>query len=76
MRYYYAQEDDGTPCVVLVGVDPQGRDIVTGVVLELGWLCPPICGWETVLNADTQAGEATVSAGMVMEPSLHAGSGN
>jgi hypothetical protein len=44
IRYYYAQNNDGTPTVVLVGVDTKGQDIVTGALMEMSVLCPPFCG--------------------------------
>jgi hypothetical protein len=44
IRYYYAQMDDGTPTLVLVGVDGIGQDIQTGVIMEKISPCPPFCG--------------------------------
>lgn len=44
IRYYYAEKDDGTPTLVLVGVDKEGNDLVHGAVSELSWPCPPYCG--------------------------------
>jgi hypothetical protein len=43
IRYYYAQMDDGTPTLVLVGVDVKGQDIQTGVIMERISPCPPFC---------------------------------
>lgn len=50
LRYYYAQKDDGTPTIVLVGVDSTGSDLVQGVIAEEAMPCPPICGVESILN--------------------------
>ena len=47
IRYYYAQTDDGSPTVVLVGVDEAGTDIQTGEIMELSLFCPPYCGSAT-----------------------------
>jgi hypothetical protein len=44
IRYYYAQNDDGTPTIVIFGVDVKGTDIQTGVLLDVVWPCPPFCG--------------------------------
>ncbi|MGA7160860.1 MAG: hypothetical protein WBZ48_07650 [Bacteroidota bacterium] len=50
IRYYYAAKDDGTPTVVLVGVDSTGSDMVQGVIGEWGSPCPPICGSQNQLS--------------------------
>jgi len=44
IRYYYAQNDDGTPTIVVFGVDAKGVDIQTGVLLDIIIPCPPFCG--------------------------------
>lgn len=46
MRYYYAQQDGGTPALVLVGVDKDGKDMTGGFLAEMSRLCPPKCGDE------------------------------
>ena len=51
IRYYYAQQDDGTPALVLVGVDANGNDVTGGVVLEFGHNCPPFCSAANTLNS-------------------------
>jgi hypothetical protein len=43
IRYYYAQTDEGTPTLVLVGVDAIGQDIQTGSIMERTFPCPPYC---------------------------------
>jgi len=43
IRYYYAQTDEGTPTLVLVGVDAKGQDIQTGLIMERALPCPPWC---------------------------------
>ena len=43
IRYYYAQTDEGTPTLVLVGVDVKGQDIQTGLIMERISPCPPFC---------------------------------
>jgi hypothetical protein len=50
VRYYYAQKDDGTPTLVLVGVDGSGNDITVGILGEEAFPCPPYCGGPGKLN--------------------------
>jgi hypothetical protein len=44
MRYYFGQESNGRPVMVIVGVDEMGRDLYDGVVCERSAPCPPFCG--------------------------------
>jgi hypothetical protein len=44
MRYYFGQENNGRPVMVIVGVDEMGRDLYDGVVCERSAPCPPFCG--------------------------------
>jgi hypothetical protein len=44
MRYYFGQESNGRPVMVIVGVDEAGRDLYDGVVCERSSPCPPFCG--------------------------------
>jgi hypothetical protein len=50
IRYYYAKKDDGTPTIVLVGVDGGGNDMTSGVLGEETYPCPPVCGSPNQLN--------------------------
>jgi hypothetical protein len=50
IRYYYAAKDDGSPTLVLVGVDSTGDDMVQGVIAEYIWPCPPLCSSSNALN--------------------------
>jgi hypothetical protein len=43
IRFYYAQKDDGSPTLILVGVDAKGQDIQTGLLMERTIDCPPWC---------------------------------
>ncbi|HET6947705.1 MAG TPA: hypothetical protein VFJ45_07825 [bacterium] len=43
LRYYFGRNADGTPTLVLVGVDSTGDDMATGTVLEWSFPCPPFC---------------------------------
>jgi len=55
LRYYYAQQDHGTPAIVLVGVDHTGRDMTDGHIGEASWLCPPWCSEPNALNRGDEA---------------------
>lgn len=43
LRYYYGRNENGTRCLVLVGVDKDGKDMASGEICELGLPCPPFC---------------------------------
>jgi hypothetical protein len=43
IRFYYAQKDDGTPTVVLLGVSSAGADIATESEADAAIPCPPYC---------------------------------
>lgn len=49
IRYYYAKMDDGTPAIVLVGVDSTGKDMLNATIAEAGAPCPPYCDTQTSL---------------------------
>ena len=50
LRIYYARDDKDVPTLVLVGVDKDGNDLVSGDVLEWVYPCPPFCGDPNALN--------------------------
>jgi hypothetical protein len=43
LRIYQGRAADGTPALVLVGVDAKGNDMTQGTVLEYSFPCPPFC---------------------------------
>ena len=49
VRYYYAQKDDGSSTIVLVGVDTMANDMTSGILGDITVPCPPFCG-TSVLN--------------------------
>jgi len=49
LRIYYGLNADGTPALVLAGIDASDNDL-TGTLLEFGFPCPPICGGGDALN--------------------------
>jgi hypothetical protein len=51
IRYYYASNTDGSPALVLVGVDNEGNDMVDGTLVEFSRPCPPYCASTNSLNS-------------------------
>lgn len=50
VRFYYAKEDNGSPTLVVVGVNSSGNDIENGIIAESILPCPPVCGIQGTLN--------------------------
>lgn len=50
IRMYHAIDDDGAKVLVLVGVDANEKDMTSGVILERGMSCPPLCDTTSALN--------------------------
>lgn len=49
-RAYYGMKEDKTVCLIFIGVDAQGNDIINStksngedVIVEFGSICPPYC---------------------------------
>lgn len=52
-RAYYGMKEDRKVCLIFIGVDAQGNDIINStngngedVIVELGMICPPYCQGE------------------------------
>jgi len=52
IRHYYGENKSGEPVLVLVGVTANGADMTGGVILELGFPCPPKCFGSSPLAND------------------------
>jgi hypothetical protein len=50
IRYYYAQKEDGTPTLVLVGINSSGTDLTKAAIAEGSMPCPPYCDSDTELK--------------------------
>jgi hypothetical protein len=50
LRMYYAKHKDGSPTLVIVGVNHNGDDMTTGTILQLTILCPPDCTGPHILK--------------------------
>lgn len=49
-RAYYGMKEDNSVCLIFIGVDAQGNDIINStkgngedVIVEFGSICPPYC---------------------------------
>jgi hypothetical protein len=43
LRIYYGSKSNGTPAMIIVGVDGNNADISMGLLSENGFPCPPLC---------------------------------
>ena len=43
VRLYYGKHADGKSGIIIVGVDKNGKDIITGVIAKPAIICPPYC---------------------------------
>lgn len=57
MRMYHGVENDGTPHLVSVGVDPDGNDLFLGRLSQRNIPCPPYCGFANPLNSGERGAE-------------------
>ncbi len=51
LRAYFGQNPDGSPALVLVGVDQKGDDLTAGVLSDEHFPCPPFCAAPNPLNS-------------------------
>jgi hypothetical protein len=52
LRMYYARHSDGSPSLVIVGVDKEGNDMTKGLICQKSGLCPPLCPANSELKQD------------------------
>jgi hypothetical protein len=50
IRIYFGRKSDGSPALVLVGVNASGQDLTGGPLVEEGWPCPPLCDTARILT--------------------------
>ena len=43
LRVYQGVDDKGHRAPILVGVDSTGKDLTGGLLLQMGFPCPPYC---------------------------------
>jgi hypothetical protein len=44
VRFYYGTNPDGSPAIVLVGIDENNNDLTDGDIVDNHYPCPPFCG--------------------------------
>jgi hypothetical protein len=52
LRMYYAKHKDGSPTLVIVGVDNKGIDMTKGLICQRAGECPPYCKGSSELRQD------------------------
>jgi hypothetical protein len=52
IRIYYALDENAKKHLIVVGVQPDGNDLVNGLLAERSIDCPPTCGISNALNSD------------------------
>ena len=50
LRIYYGMNSDGTPTLVLVGVDALGKELADGPLVDKPFPCPPFCDSSSVIG--------------------------
>jgi hypothetical protein len=50
LRMYYGKHKDGSPTIVIVGVDNKGEDMTSGLICQRARPCPPLCPTESELK--------------------------
>ena len=43
IRFYHALHEDGSPTIVIIGIDEQGRPVAGGPIIQNHLPCPPNC---------------------------------
>ena len=52
LRMYYGKHQDGSPTLVIVGVDHSGNDMTKGIVMQRACPCPGDCAEGSELKQD------------------------
>jgi hypothetical protein len=50
IRFYYGTNTDGSPSIVLVGIDENNADMTAGELIDTHYPCPPFCDDNTALR--------------------------
>jgi hypothetical protein len=50
IRFYYGGNADGSPAIVLVGIDASLTDMTDGELVDDHVPCPPFCGGDSALR--------------------------
>jgi hypothetical protein len=50
IRFYYGTNPDGSPAIVLVGIDANNADMTAGEIDDTHFPCPPFCDTDSALR--------------------------
>jgi hypothetical protein len=50
IRFYYGTNPDGSPALVLVGMDANETDMTSGEIIDTHYPCPPFCDGKSALR--------------------------
>ena len=50
LRFYYGTNTDGSPAIVMVGMDENGADLTDGEIIDSHFPCPPFCDDDSALR--------------------------
>jgi hypothetical protein len=50
IRFYYGTNTDGSPAIVLVGIDAESADMTSGEIIDTHFPCPPFCDEKSALR--------------------------
>ena|SRR5689334_23541974 len=50
IRFYYGTNTDGSPALVLVGIDATTADLTNGEIIDTHYPCPPFCDDNSALG--------------------------
>jgi hypothetical protein len=50
IRFYYGSNDDGSPAIVMLGIDADNADMTAGEIIDTHFPCPPFCDESSALR--------------------------
>jgi hypothetical protein len=50
IRFYYGTNEDGSPAVVMLGIDANNADMTDGEIIDTHFPCPPFCDDNSALR--------------------------
>jgi hypothetical protein len=50
IRFYYGTNPDGSPAIVMVGIDANNADLTDGEIIDTHFPCPPFCDEKSSLR--------------------------
>jgi hypothetical protein len=50
IRFYYGGNPDGSPAIVMLGIDATNADMTDGEIIDTHFPCPPFCDVDSALS--------------------------